>query len=85
MFEAALEYFEIEDEIDLQLCLPFDSMEGHFPRIGCIEQVAVDVACSQLFDLRELELQGGVDPVEQFSAGCEIAALQHSRYHQNCL
>lgn len=46
VFEAALEDFEVEDEVDFEFGLPLNTVEGHLPWKGRIQQLAVDVSGS---------------------------------------
>lgn len=42
--EGGLQNFEVMQEIGLQIGLPFDFVEWHFLGVGCVQQLAVDVA-----------------------------------------
>lgn len=79
MFEAVLEYFEVVDEVDFESGLPFDFLERHFAWVGSVEEVAVDVAGAELFDVGEVGVQSVVDPVDDVVPGGEIATLLHCR------
>ena len=82
MFKTILKYFEVEEKVDFCLCVPLDFVHGHLRGEGSIENVAVDVAGTKLFDFGEIYEENGVDPFDDFLSCGEVATFEHIRYDQ---
>ena len=75
--EGGLQNFEVMQEIGLQIGLPFDFVEWHFLGVGCVQQLAVDVARTQLLDFCEVSDSEVVDPLHDVMPGGEITTVTH--------
>lgn len=77
--EGSLKYFEVVEEVDLEVCLPLHFVQWHFLWECCIQKLAIYVSGAKLLDFGEMSDQKVVDPVNDLVAGGEIGAVTHIR------
>lgn len=71
------------EEIDLEICLPFNFAELNFLGKGGIQNLAVNVSCSQLLDFSKVCDDEVVDPLDDIVSRGEVACAGHRRYFNN--
>ena len=79
MIKTVLEYLKVIDEVDLEVGIPLDLLQGDLVWKCSIEDMAIDAAGAQLFDRDHLDLQCRVYPVDELASVGEVGAFQHSR------
>ena len=67
--KAVLQDLEVVNEINFRPGIPFYLVEGDFFGVGCIEELAVDVAGPELLYFGEGEQEDVVEPVDDVEAG----------------
>lgn len=64
MVKTALEYLKVVNEVNLEVGIPLDLLQGDLVWKCSIENMAIDAARAQLFDRAHLDLQGRVYPID---------------------
>lgn len=75
MVKTVLQYLKVVNEVDLEIGVPFDLVQGDFMRISSIEDMAIDASRPQLLDIAHLDMQGRVDPIHELASVSEVGAF----------
>lgn len=78
LLEGLLQNLEVLDELPLVACSPVHLADLDLARKHRIEYLAVDGSGAQLFDLREVEIEEAVGPVEKVGLRDEEGTLHHT-------
>ena len=65
------------EEVHFEIGSPFDFMKLHLIRIGSIQQLAIYISCSQLFNSGEMSDDNIIDPIHHLFARVADCVVYH--------